>query len=92
MQAKSKTPEQLDGKDLMDVRDSGGQPMFHEVLPAFVTNTMFGILTVKLNEYLDNHPLSGVLHQWQSHRRAIQITLHTPADISPLFEGLTLNL
>ena len=57
MQAKSKTPEQLDGKDLMDVRDSGGQPMFHEVLPAFVTNTMFGILTVKLNEYLDNHPL-----------------------------------
>ena len=57
MQVKSKTPEQLHDKDFMDVRDSGGQPMFHEVLPAFVTNTMFGILTVKLNEYLDCHPL-----------------------------------
>ena len=57
MQAKSKTSEQLHDKDLMDVKDSGGQPMFHEVLPAFVTNTMFGILTVKLNEPLDSHPL-----------------------------------
>ena len=57
MQAKSKTSEQLHDKDLMDVKDSGGQPMFHEVLPAFVTNTMFGILTVKLNESLDSHPL-----------------------------------
>ena len=57
MQAKSKTSEQLDDKDLMDVKDSGGQPMFHEVLPAFVTNTMFGILTVKLNEPLDSRPL-----------------------------------
>ena len=57
MQAKSKTSEQLHDKDLMDVKDSGGQPMFHEVLPAFVTNTMFGILTVKLNESLDSRPL-----------------------------------
>ena len=57
MQAKSKTSEQLHDKDLMDVKDSGGQPMFHEVLPAFVTNTMFGILTVKLNEPLDSRPL-----------------------------------
>ena len=57
MQAKSKTSELLDDKDLMDVKDSGGQPMFHEVLPVFVTNTMFGILTVKLNESLDSHPL-----------------------------------
>ena len=31
--------------------------MFHKVLPAFVTNTTFGILTVKLNEYLDTHLL-----------------------------------
>ena len=57
MQAKSKTSEQLHDKDLMDVKDSGGQPMFHEVLPAFVSNTMFGILTVKLNEPLDSRPL-----------------------------------
>ena len=57
MQAKSKTSEQLHNKDLMDVKDSGGQPMFHEVLPAFVTNTMFGILAVKLNEPLDSRPL-----------------------------------
>ena len=57
MQAKSKTSELLDDKDLMDVKDSGGQPMFHEVLPVFVTNTMFGILTVKLNESLDSNPL-----------------------------------
>ena len=57
MQARSKTSELLDDKDLMDVKDSGGQPMFHEVLPVFVTNTMFGILTVKLNESLDSHPL-----------------------------------
>ena len=57
MQAKSKTSEQLHDKDLMDVKDSAGQPMFHEVLPAFVTNTMFGILVVKLNESLDSRPL-----------------------------------
>ena len=57
MQAKLKTSEQLHNKDLMDVKDSAGQPMFHEVLPAFVTNTLFGILIVKLNESLDSHPL-----------------------------------
>ena len=57
MQAKSKTSEQLHDKDLMDVKDSAGQPMFHEVLPAFITNTMIGILTVKLNESLDSRPL-----------------------------------
>ena len=57
MQANSKASNQLHDKDLLDVKDSGGQPMFHEVLPAFVTNTMFGILTVKLNESLDSQPL-----------------------------------
>ena len=57
MQVKSKTSEQLHDKDLMDVKDSAGQPMFHEVLPAFVTNTLFGILVVKLNESLDSRPL-----------------------------------
>ena len=50
MQAKSKTSDQLYNKDLFNVRDSGGQPMFHEVLPVFVHNTTFGVLTVKLNE------------------------------------------
>ena len=57
MQAKSKISDQFHDKDMIGVRDSGGQPMFHEVLPAFVTNTMFGVLTVKLNESLDNCPL-----------------------------------
>lgn len=57
MNAGSKISDQLDGKDLFDISDSGGQPMFHEVLPVFVTNTMFGMLTVKLNERLDSHPL-----------------------------------
>ena len=57
MQAKSKTSDHLHDKDLIDVKDSGGQPMFHEVLPAFVTNTMFGVLTVKLNESLNSQPL-----------------------------------
>ena len=57
MNAGSTTSDQLEGKDLFDISDSGGQPMFHEVLPVFVTNTMFGMLTVKLNEGLDSHPL-----------------------------------
>ena len=57
MNAGSMTSNQLDGKNLFDISDSGGQPMFHEVLPVFVTNTMFGMLIVKLNESLDSHPL-----------------------------------
>jgi hypothetical protein len=31
--------------------------MFHEVLPLFVKNTTFGVLTVKLNERLDSYPM-----------------------------------
>ena len=57
MQAKSKVSGRLNKKDLVNNRDSGGQPMFHEVLPVFVTNTSFGILCVKLNECLDDHPM-----------------------------------
>ena len=49
--------EHLDDKDLFNMSDSGGQPMFHEVLPLFIQNATFGILTVKLNETLDSHPL-----------------------------------
>ena len=56
MQAGSKRPD-LNGKDLLNISDTGGQPMFHEVLPLFIHNTMFGILTVKLNESLDSYPL-----------------------------------
>ena len=47
----------LSDKDLLDVDDTGGQPMFHEVLPVFIQNTMLGIVTVKLNEPLDSFPL-----------------------------------
>ena len=54
MQASAKKKAHLNDKDLLDVDDTGGQPMFHEVLPVFIQNTMLGILTVKLNEHLDS--------------------------------------
>ena len=57
MQLVPKRSENLIDKDLIDMKDSGGQPMFHEVLPLFVKNTTFGILTVKLNESLDVQPM-----------------------------------
>ena len=57
MNAGSKSGDHLDDKDLFDFRDSGGQSMFHEILPVFVNNTMIGFLTVKLNERLDHHPM-----------------------------------
>ena len=56
MQAGSKKLD-LNDQDLLDIDDTGGQSMFHEVLPVFIENTMFGMLTVKLNEPLDNFPL-----------------------------------
>ena len=56
LQAGSKKSD-LNDQDLLDIDDTGGQPMFHEVLPVFIENTMFGMLTVKLNEPLDNFPL-----------------------------------
>ena len=56
MQAGSKKSD-LNDKDMLDIDDTGGQPMFHEVLPVFIKNTMFGMLTVKLNEPLDSFPL-----------------------------------
>ena len=46
----------LSNKELLDVDDTGGQPMFHEVLPVFIKNTMLGMLIVKLNEPLDSFP------------------------------------
>ena len=57
MQLVPKRSENLIDKDLIDMKDSGGQPMFHEVLPLFVKNTTFGVLTVKLNERLDSYPM-----------------------------------
>ena len=56
MQAGAKKKIKLDNKDLLDVDDTGGQPMFHEVLPVFIQNTMLGVLMVKLNEPLDSFP------------------------------------
>ena len=56
MQAGAKKTD-LNDKDLLDVDDTGGQPMFHEVLPVFIQDTMIGIVTVKLNEPLDSFPL-----------------------------------
>ena len=46
----------LSDKEIVDFRDTGGQSMFHETLPVFVHNTMFGMVTVKLNEKLDSYP------------------------------------
>ena len=37
--------------------DSGGQPQFHEVLPAFIRNTTLTIFVMKLSERLDDHPV-----------------------------------
>ena len=37
--------------------DSGGQPQFHEVLPAFIRNTAATIFVMKLSERLDEHPV-----------------------------------
>ena len=57
MQAKSKRSDHLHKRDLFNSRDSGGQSMFHEVLPVFVSDTTFGIFTVKLNKSLNTHPM-----------------------------------
>ena len=56
MQALPKASDDLNLRDLFNMRDSGGQPSFHEVLPVFVKNTTFGSITVKLNERLDARP------------------------------------
>ena len=57
MQALPKASETLNDKDILDMKDSGGQTAFHEVLPLFVKNTTVGILIIKLNESFDIHPL-----------------------------------
>ena len=37
--------------------DSGGQPQFHEVLPAFIRSITTTIFVMKLSERLDEHPV-----------------------------------
>ena len=56
MNAGSTSSDRLDNKIMLDLKDSAGQSMFHEVLPMFVSNATCGFLTVKLNESLDSHP------------------------------------
>ena len=56
MQAGAKKKTNLNNEELLDIDDTGGQPMFLEVLPVFVKNTMLGMLIVKLNEPLDSFP------------------------------------
>ena len=37
--------------------DSGGQPQFHELLPAFIRNTTVTMIVLKLSERLDQQPM-----------------------------------
>ena len=37
--------------------DSGGQPQFHELLPAFIQNTTVTMIVLKLSERLDQQPM-----------------------------------
>ena len=43
--------------NLVHITDSGGQPQFHEVLPAFLRRTSICIFVTKLSETLDQQPL-----------------------------------
>ena len=58
MQVRSTTRTDLNNKDtcFVDLRDSGGQSAFHDILPVFSKNTMVGIITEKINERLDSRP------------------------------------
>ena len=52
----------LDSKKLMDANcihflDTGGQQIFHELLPYFAPTVAVTIFVTKLNELLDDHPL-----------------------------------
>jgi len=42
--------------ELVQITDTGGQPQFHEVLPAFLRGTTICIFVQKLSECLDAHP------------------------------------
>ena len=92
MQADSKSSD-LNNKDILDISDTGGQPMFHEVLPVFIRNTIFGIMIVKLNESLDSCPLV----EYYTKGEPIGVPFlspftHLARDITSLHEGHTINL
>ena len=53
---KSKGSKQLLELQWIHFIDSGGQPQFHEVLPAFIRNTTATVFVMKLSERLDEHP------------------------------------
>lgn len=40
---------------LLHFLDSGGQPQFHEIFPAFIHQTALILLTLKLSETFDAH-------------------------------------
>ena len=42
--------------EMVQITDTGGQPQFHEVLPAFLRGMTTGIFVQKLSECLDDHP------------------------------------
>ena len=42
--------------EMVQITDTGGQPQFHEVLPAFLRGTTTCIFVQKLSECLDAHP------------------------------------
>ena len=54
---KSKCSKQFLELQWIHFIDSGGQPQFHEVLPAFIRNTTATIFVMKLSVRLDEHPL-----------------------------------
>ena len=45
MQERTKRNSDLNNKDIVDFGDTGGQSMFHEILPVFIHNNMFGVLS-----------------------------------------------
>ena len=69
MQSCSKTRADVNNKYtcIVDLRDSGGQSAFHEILPVFTKNTMFGVIIEKMNERLDSRP------RIEFYRKGIQV-------------------
>ena len=54
--SKSPGSEELFKCDWMYIIDSGGQPQFHELLPAIIRHTSGAVFVLKLNESLSEHP------------------------------------
>jgi len=49
-------PEILTVNQNSQLVDSGGQPQFHEILPAFIRNTSLSLVVFKLSEALGDYP------------------------------------